>query len=90
MNNSYCCVSPSKFAGHVIRGSSEQLMKNIVVGTIEGPRKLDRSRRVWTNDLEFWLDKTFHQILVLAADRAAYMANVHYRYARITMLSESC
>ncbi|KAG1682988.1 Myelin transcription factor 1-like protein [Nymphon striatum] len=47
-----------RFAGHVMRGSSGDLLNLILEGSIEGVRDRGRQRRTWGDDVKEWSRKT--------------------------------
>ena len=49
------CRRKLKFAGHVIRGSSGEMAKNIIEGTVEGKRSRGRQRKTWIKDIKGWM-----------------------------------
>ena len=48
------CRRKLKFAGHVVRGSSGEMAKNLIEGTVEGKRSRGRQRKTWIDDIKGW------------------------------------
>ena len=49
------CRRKLKFAGHIIRGSSGEMCKNIIEGTIDGKRSRGRQRMKWMDNIKDWM-----------------------------------
>ena len=49
------CRRKLKFAGHIIRGSSGEMCKNIIEGTIVGKRSRGRQRKKWMDNIKDWM-----------------------------------
>ena len=46
-----------KCAGHVIRGSSGEMTKNIIEGFIEGKKSRGRQRNMWMDNIKEWMEE---------------------------------
>ena len=47
-----------KFAGHVMRGSGGEMIKNIIEGSVEGKRSRGRQRKTWMDDIKEWMGES--------------------------------
>ncbi|KAI5735070.1 hypothetical protein M8J77_013749 [Diaphorina citri] len=73
-----------KFAGHMIRGSSGQLLLDIIEGNIDGRRPRGRPRRVWLDDVKEWLGlSTYEECKDLAMNRELFRSTTIARLATI-------
>ncbi|KAI5728841.1 hypothetical protein M8J77_021978 [Diaphorina citri] len=61
-----------KFAGHVLRGSSGELMLDVMECNMEGTRGRGRPRRMWFHNISEWLGMTFTDCKTLAQDRQLF------------------
>ena len=59
-----------KYAGHVLRGSSDLSHLQIFVGYVEGKRKVGAPRRVWMKDIMDWTGMEKYIMVKRAAERA--------------------
>ena len=76
-----------KFAGHVLRGSSGQLLLDVVEGDMIRPRKRGRPRRLWFDDIKEWLDiASIEQCKTLAQDRVQFRATVNSALSNLATL----
>jgi hypothetical protein len=50
----------TRYAGHIIRGSSGTLLAKIIEGKVEGTRDRGRQRRKWINIIE-WTNTTTYE-----------------------------
>ncbi|XP_017304913.1 uncharacterized protein LOC108254435 [Diaphorina citri] len=73
-----------KFAGHMMRGSSGQLLLDIIEGDVEGPRPRGRPRRMWLDDVKEWLGvRSYEECKELAMNRELFRTTVTRRLATI-------
>lgn len=73
-----------KFAGHIMRGSSGQLLLDIIEGDVEGPRPRGRPRRMWLDDVKEWLGVgSYEECKELAMNRELFRTTVTRRLATI-------
>ena len=67
------CRRKLKFAGHVIRGSSGEMCKNIIEGTIEGKRSRGRQRMKWMDNIKDWMGEgSYGMVKRRMQDKKAY------------------
>ena len=52
------CRRKLKFAGHDLRGSSGEMCKNIIEGSVEGKRSRGRQRKTWMGDIKEWMEES--------------------------------
>ena len=62
-----------KFAGHVIRGSSGEMCKNIIEGSVEGKRSRGRQRKTWMGDIKEWMgESSYGMVKRRMEDKSGY------------------
>ena len=62
--------------GHICRMTDGRLVKNIMVGIVEGGNRRGRPRRSWIDDIKEWTKLTFPELYRLAQSRRAWRAVV--------------
>uniref|UniRef100_A0A8D8PW97 Craniofacial development protein 2 n=2 Tax=Cacopsylla melanoneura TaxID=428564 RepID=A0A8D8PW97_9HEMI len=76
-----------KFAGHVLRGSSGQLMLDVLEGDCERPRQRGRPRRMWFDDVKEWMDiPTLAACKTLANDRELFRSAANAALSRLATI----
>jgi len=58
--------------GHICRMDNSRLVKNIMLGTVEGSRPRGRPARRWSDDIVQWVGRPLPEVVHMAADRNAW------------------
>ena len=66
------------FFGHICRMQDERLIKQVVLGIMDGKNKRGRPKRRWTDDLADWCNKVICNLYTLAMDRKKWTHLVKY------------
>ncbi|KAI5721659.1 hypothetical protein M8J77_023562 [Diaphorina citri] len=67
----------TRYAGHIIRGSSGTLLAKIIEGKVEGTRDRGRQRRKWIDNIIEWTKTTtYENCKRMAQDREAWRQQV--------------
>ena len=75
-----------QYFGHLIR-RTDSLEKTLMLGKIEGRRKMGRRRMRWVNGITHLMDMSLSKFQVLVMDRDAWCAAFHGVTKSLTQLS---
>uniref|UniRef100_A0A8D8PUG0 Endonuclease-reverse transcriptase n=1 Tax=Cacopsylla melanoneura TaxID=428564 RepID=A0A8D8PUG0_9HEMI len=76
-----------KFAGHVLRGSSGELLLDVIEGDCDRPRGRGRPRRMWSNDVKEWLNvRSMAEFKTLANDRQLFRSTANEALSRLATI----
>ena len=65
-----------QYFGHLMQ-RTDPLEKTLILGKIEGTRRMERQRMRLSDGITNWMDMTLSKLQVLVLDREAWHATVH-------------